>query len=103
MSISNHLHSGMPFTLTDEQVRAYWGGHPEGRLHCSLCGKKLHAGDTVRWIYTNSTPYEDGGGGNPMVCQECDGPREKILARVRELRQLGASLRNTIVGREFER
>lgn len=73
--------NGEPWAVTAEQLKMKWGGHPRG-LDCSLCGIRFKEGDIARWQYTNDVP---GAGGNPIVCQNCDGPKEKIVARVREI------------------
>lgn len=62
-----------PFTLSDKQSKARWGGFSGGRIRCSLCLKRFKVGDTVRWVYDN-----DGNSkcraGNFFTCVDCDGP-----------------------------
>lgn len=65
-----------PFTATEEDCRCAWSGRANGEyFRCGLCGHKFIPGDVVRWQYTNDMP---GAGGNPMVCQKCDGPPEVV-------------------------
>jgi len=75
-----------PFVVTEEQTHLAWSGKPDGaRFRCGCCGYKFRAGNIARWEFTNDTP---GACGNPFVCQQCDGPKEKIVARLRELEEL---------------
>lgn len=69
---------GKPFIVTDADCHKRWGGGRDGKFfRCYLCGHKFVEGDVVRWQYTNDTD----AGGNPMVCEKCDGTREEILAK----------------------
>lgn len=71
-----------PFTVTEDQVGARWGG---GGLRCAWCGHRFGAGEVARWIYTNGGSDETKGiAGNPFICERCDGPRPEILRRLRE-------------------
>jgi hypothetical protein len=73
--------NGKPFTATHEHCHVMrWScGKPGEKFRCALCGHKFVPGETVRWQYTNDTP---GAGGNPFVCQSCDGGREAIIAAI---------------------
>ena len=74
---------GKPFVVTEEDTRRPWGGGANGKyFRCYLCGHRFQAGDVARWQFTNDTP---GAGGNPMVCQACDGTKEEIVARWRQM------------------
>ena len=71
--------SGLPMIATKNDTLAHWGGGKPGEyFRCGFCGYKFREGDYWRWVYTNDTP---GAGGNPFVCQTCDGPRVDLLAR----------------------
>ena len=73
---------GKPFTATEAQCKGPWLGRPNGELfRCFLCGHKFEPGDVVRWQYTNDV---SGAGGNPLVCEKCDGPKEVIVEEMRE-------------------
>jgi hypothetical protein len=78
---------GRPWTATAADVKARWcGGKPGEFFRCAWCGHRFAVGDTVRCVYTNGGGEETRGiGGNPFICAACDGPREVILARLREL------------------
>jgi hypothetical protein len=70
---------GKPFVATEADCRAHWGGGRNGVwFRCYLCGHKFKPGDVVRWQYTNDV---QGAGGNPMVCQKCDGTKDEIVAK----------------------
>ena len=72
-----------PFTVTRVHLRSKWGGgQPGERFRCYLCGYRFRLGDVARWQYTNDTP---GAGGNPLVCHECDGTKEEIVARWKQM------------------
>lgn len=74
-----------PWVATAEDLKQRWGfGAPGERFRCGLCGAHFAVGDVVRWQYTNDVP---GCGGNPLVCQKCDGPKEKIIERIREIKR----------------
>ena len=76
----------MPFTATEDDCRAGWSGGKEGKhFKCGLCGYRFAAGDTVRWQYTNDV---QGAGGNPLVCVNCDGSKEKIVEKIIGLNEL---------------
>lgn len=68
MSFTN----GQPWIATDKDCGMRWScGKPGEHFRCGFCGHKFVPGDRVRWQYTNDIP---GAGGNPMVCEKCDGP-----------------------------
>lgn len=70
---------GKPWTVTEEDVGRMWSGGKNGKyFRCGLCGHKFQPGDYARWQYTNDIP---GAGGNPMVCEKCDGTKEEIVAK----------------------
>jgi hypothetical protein len=52
---------------------------------CCFCSYTFKLNDTARWLYTNSEPAEDCIAGNPFVCTTCDGPREKLLLKLKEM------------------
>ena len=60
--------NGKPRIATDEERKAPWGGHTDGRnFRCGLCGHSFKVGDYWRWV------YNPGSLGNFMVCEDCDG------------------------------
>lgn len=68
-----------PFKATAEDVQKSWSGGRNGKyFRCYLCGHKFQEGDIVRWQFTNDIP---GAGGNPLVCESCDGPKEKVIEK----------------------
>jgi hypothetical protein len=68
MSFTN----GKPFRVTEKHMKAPWRGKTDGsQFRCYLCGVHFKEGDFVRWVYTNNIK---GAGGNPFVCDLCDGP-----------------------------
>ena len=69
---------GKPFIATAEHLATKWNGRAN-QFRCALCGHKFQIGDTVRWQFTNDTP---GAGGNPFVCQFCDGGRDANIAEI---------------------
>ena len=70
---------GKPFVVTESQCRASWLGGKNGKhFRCGLCGHKFAVGDIARWQYTNDI---HGAGGNPLVCQKCDGTKEEIVTK----------------------
>lgn len=76
MSFTN----GKPWVATKEDCRQKWGlGAPGEKFRCALCGYKFCVGDRVRWQFTNDVP---GAGGNPLVCEQCDGPKEEIVKKI---------------------
>lgn len=78
--------SGEPFTATVVDCNTRWGcGKPGENFRCCLCGHKFIPGDTVRWQFTNDTP---DAGGNPFVCQPCDGGRDAIIAEIKRRREI---------------
>jgi hypothetical protein len=81
MSFTN----GKPWIATEKDVHASWSGGKDGKyFRCALCGYKFKVGDTVRLQYTNDVP---GAGGNPLVCQKCDGTKEEIVAKWRAMHE----------------
>ncbi len=65
-----------PFTVTKEILNYKWGGRSNGKhFKCYMCGHKFKIGDIVRWVYTNDMK---GAGGNPLVCEKCDGSNEDV-------------------------
>lgn len=79
----NNLKSGLPWTATEKHCNASWnGGHKGKYFRCNFCGHKFVVGDTVRWIYTNST---QGAFGNPFVCQECDDTNDVLIEKWKEM------------------
>jgi hypothetical protein len=81
MSFTN----GKPWIATEKDCDAPWGGSPHGkRFRCYLCGCKFKPGDRVRWQYTNDVPE---AGGNPLVCEKCDGTKEEIVAKMKAMRE----------------
>jgi NAD-dependent SIR2 family protein deacetylase len=73
--------SGKPFIVTRYHIAFPWSGKLNN-FRCELCGHMFEVGDVARWQYTNDTP---GAGGNPFVCEKCDGTKEEIVAKQREL------------------
>lgn len=74
---------GKPRRATEHDLKARWsGGKPGDFFRCCLCGYKFQLGDYWRWQYTNDT---SGAGGNPMVCEKCDGTKEEIVAKFRRI------------------
>lgn len=68
-----------PFTVTAEDLTLPWSCGKNGKyFRCHLCGYKFKDGDIARWQFTNNIP---GAGGNPMVCQGCDGPPQEVIAK----------------------
>lgn len=79
MSFTN----GLPWLATDADCSVAWGGSKGGtRFRCTLCGYRLNPGDRVRWQYTNDVP---GAGGNPLVCEGCDGTKEEIVEKMKNM------------------
>ena len=79
----------MPFTdqkqfiVTEEQTHLDWAGGKDGKyFRCYLCGHKFVEGDKVRWQYTNDI---EGAGGNPIVCELCDGTKEEVVLKWEEM------------------
>jgi hypothetical protein len=66
-----------PFRATREQLLTNWSGGARGKyFRCHLCGHKFKEGDYVRWQYLG-----DQGFTNLLVCEECDGSKEDIVAK----------------------
>jgi len=77
--------NGEPFTATKKHTEAPWSGN-SANFRCAWCGHRFKIGDTVRWVYTNVGSAETKGiAGNPFICTACDGPRDVILARLRQM------------------
>lgn len=74
-----------PFIATEKHQRAPWAGGKNGKyFRCYLCGHRFQIGDIVRWQYTNDTP---GAYGNPLICKQCDGPKDKIIETWRKMHE----------------
>lgn len=83
--ISEALQHGTPLTVTAEDLTARWDcGEPGENFRCTLCGYRFVLGDRFRLVFTNDTP---GAGGNPKVCERCDGTREEIIAKMISMRE----------------
>jgi len=68
---------------TEKHLKAHWlGGKPGEFFRCALCGYKFKIGDLFRIQYTNDTP---DAWGNPLVCVVCDGTKEEIVAKWRQM------------------
>lgn len=68
MSFTN----GIARTATDKDLAQRWlGGKPGEYFRCAMCGYRFSVGDTWRFVFTNDIP---GASGNPLVCNNCDGP-----------------------------
>lgn len=80
---------GKPQIATKEHCNAPWSGNKRN-FRCGLCGYQFKVGDYWRFVYTNSIP---GYGGNPLVCNKCDGPDviEKWKALCDEWRKIWKS------------
>jgi hypothetical protein len=68
---------GKAWAVTAEDMKRRWGG---SGLVCGFCGHRFALGDRARWQYTNDTP---GAGGNPFVCEGCDGDPVELRERFR--------------------
>jgi hypothetical protein len=74
---------GKPWVATENDCKASWMGAKNGKLFCCfLCCYKFVPGDVVRWQYTNDVP---GAGGNPLVCQSCDGTKDQIVEKMKQI------------------
>jgi hypothetical protein len=72
------LFDGKPTTATEEHLRAPWMGGKNGKyFRCAMCGYRFKLGDVFRFVFTNDMPK---AGGNPIVCQQCDGPNCDVRA-----------------------
>jgi hypothetical protein len=79
MSFTN----GKPFVVSEEMVATYKRFQTH-ELICAWCGRGLSAGDSARFVITNTGEKEtEGLCGNPFICSACDGPRLEILDRLR--------------------
>jgi len=78
-----------PFIVDERMPTLPWGGMTNGdNFRCSWCGHRFKAGDTARWIFTNTgEPLCKGLSGNPFVCSSCDGPRDDLLLRLQQMRE----------------
>jgi hypothetical protein len=82
---STNFTRGKPFVVTADDCAKRWSGGKNGiYFRCYLCGHKFQPGDVARWQYTNDIP---GAGGNPMVCADCDGTKEEIVAKFRAMHE----------------
>jgi hypothetical protein len=69
---------GKPTTVIEAHLRASWMGGKNGKyFRCAMCGYRFKLGDVFRFVFTNDMPK---AGGNPIVCQKCDGHDEKVRA-----------------------
>ncbi len=79
--MSDRFTNQKPRIATEQECKAKWGGGKPGEFfRCGLCGYKFKVGDYWRWVYTNNIPSY---GGNPMVCESCDG--DGVIERWKEL------------------
>lgn len=78
-----------PFIVTEEQPKLPWGGKTNGdNFRCACCGHRLQAGDTARWVFTNTgEKLTKGLHGNPFVCGPCDLPRDDLLLKLQAMRE----------------
>ena len=58
-----------PWIVSEDDLKLPWSGSPKN-FRCYLCGHRFKVGDVCRWVFTNLIK---GGGGNPLVCESCDG------------------------------
>jgi hypothetical protein len=75
---------GKPWIATEKDTQTRWScAKPGENFRCGMCGHKFVVGDRVRWQYTNDIP---NAGGNPMICEACDGPDivERWIAKCAE-------------------
>lgn len=79
---------GNPWIVSEKDTVARWNcGKPGELFRCAWCGHKFEVGDVARCVYTNGFSEDTCGiAGNPFICQACDGPRDVVLAKLRELR-----------------
>lgn len=87
--MSNHFSEELR-AATESECQARWScGKPGQFFRCGFCGHKFQVGDKFRCIFTNDIP---GAGGNPIVCEKCNGTtaelRGRWLSKVTEFRQL---------------
>lgn len=76
---------GKPFVATEENCKAMWSCGKNGKyFRCYLCGHKFIPGDIVRWQFTNNVP---GAGGNPLVCEKCDGTPEEVIEKWKKMNE----------------
>ena len=64
--------------VADEKTcKALWSGGKNGKyFRCAFCGHRFKPGDKWRCQYTNDT---NGAGGNPLVCEDCNLPKEELI------------------------
>jgi len=73
-----------PRVATKKDLKTNWScGKPGEYFRCTLCGYKFQISDYWRWQYTNDIP---GAGGNPMVCKDCDGTKEEIVLKLKQMK-----------------
>jgi len=83
--MKNNFTNQKPFIVEEKHLTLPWNGGKNGKyFRCGLCGDKFITGDIIRWVYTNDV---QGAGGNPFVCERCDGTREEILKKLLELKK----------------
>lgn len=72
-----------PFVVAAKHMKLPWSGGKDGvYFRCCLCGYRFQVGDVARWQYTNDV---SGAGGNPLVCQACDGTKEQIVDKWKKM------------------
>ncbi len=76
-----------PFVLTEE-LNSGFKRRKSQMLCCALCGHEFEVGETLRWVYGNST--EGFHGGNFFVCEKDD--TEDLLLRAKESFDLAKKL-----------
>lgn len=87
--MSDEWHQGIPTPVTEKHLKLPWSGNPKN-FRCHLCGHRFVVGDTFRMVFTNGMKTATGerrAGGNPLVCEVCDGPDEEVRDRWDELRR----------------
>ena len=73
------LFSGELLVADEKTCQARWAGYRPGEgFRCYFCGRKMVPGDKYRAVYTNDLR---GAGGNPLVCEQCNGTNEELRAR----------------------
>ena len=55
--------------VTEKELNLSWSGRKDN-FRCGLCGDKFKVGEGFRMVFTNNLA---GYGGNPLVCDKCDG------------------------------
>ena len=79
----HNFSDGKPWIATEADCDALWHGIPHGNsFRCRFCDYRFVPGDKVRWQYTNDVA---GAGGNPLVCEKCDGTKTEIVEKMKDL------------------